>query len=209
MALFVIPASLLPDKQMNNKSTIKLILDGKNPTANSPINNPGNPGNADKPKKAATTTKPKVKGQGEVLSAAAKPAAPKVQQKRKAPNRKTTSEHRSQAVITQPENLPSQKDATLEVPAASGAKSKAIVFDPKLKRILNQERNRVRPLESSDALYTTATGTFVQLGDKCFDLKDLPAGSDSDLNPWFRTKCPKNTRSQADINRLAEKYRIP
>ncbi|WP_444884897.1 hypothetical protein [Microbulbifer sp. PSTR4-B] len=208
MVLLTIPVSVPPDNQLNKQSTIRFILKHKKPTASSPINSPDSAG---RPKRSVTTTKPKV-GQNEVLpaaSATAKPPSSGIQQKHEAPIRVTTSEHRDLANTTQPENLSSQKAVTLTVPAESGAKSKAVVFDPRLKRALDRENNKVRQLQTKDALYTTATGTFVQLGDKCFDLKDLPAGSDSDLNPWFRAKCPKNSRSQADIERLAEKYGIP
>jgi len=91
-----------------------------------------------------------------------------------------------------------------------GAKRQATVFDPLLEKKLARERNKVRKFQPEEANYTTATGTFVQVGDRCFDVKDLPAGNtDSDLNPWFKAKCPNNSRSQAEIDRLAEKYGIP
>ncbi|WP_152453556.1 hypothetical protein [Microbulbifer sp. THAF38] len=212
MALLIIPVVLPSGKQVNNQSTIKLVLQYKDPTASSPINNSDSPASADKLEKSANITKPKVKGQAEVLpaaTAAEKPSSPGIRQKRDAPNRETINEQSSTAVTTQPENLSPQKATTLTVPAESGAKNKAVVFDPRLKRALDRENNKVRQLQTKDALYTTATGTFVQLDDKCFDLKDLPAGSNSDLNPWFRAKCPTSSRSQADIDRLAEKYGIP
>lgn len=96
------------------------------------------------------------------------------------------------------------------VTVGPGTKRKATVFDPMLEKRLVRERNKVRKFQPTEANYKTATSTFVQVGNRCFNVKDLPVGNtDSDLNPWFKAKCPKNSRSQADIDRLAEKYGIP
>ncbi|WP_445366044.1 hypothetical protein ACJJJB_08295 [Microbulbifer sp. ANSA001] len=110
-----------------------------------------------------------------------------------------------------PDHLGMEKPTpTLEASGDSEARSQPTVFDPVLERKLAQQRNRVRRLERTEAMYTTTTGTFVEVGDRCFNVKDLPPGNtNSDLNPWFRAKCPDNSRSKAEIDRLAEKYGIP
>ncbi|WP_444931026.1 hypothetical protein ACJJIF_04375 [Microbulbifer sp. SSSA002] len=97
----------------------------------------------------------------------------------------------------------------IDTPVAPGAEHQPTVFDSVLAKKLARERNKIRRFEPVEARYKTATGTFTQIGDRCFDVKETSAGStDSDLNSWFRAKCPNNSRSQADIDRLAEKYGI-
>ncbi|MFA0811124.1 hypothetical protein [Microbulbifer epialgicus] len=98
----------------------------------------------------------------------------------------------------------------MDMPVNFGTESQSTVFDPVMERKLARERSKVPRFEHTEVNYTTATGTFVQVGDRCFDVKDMPPGNrNSDLNPWFGAKCPNNSRSKEDIDRLAEKYGIP
>ncbi|WP_413661973.1 hypothetical protein ACG1BZ_11875 [Microbulbifer sp. CNSA002] len=97
-----------------------------------------------------------------------------------------------------------------DFPIAPRSGRQPTVFNPVLERKIARERNKVRRYQPTENRYQTSTGTFVQVGDRCFDVKELPAtNTDSDLNPWFGAKCPDNSRSQAEIDRLAEKYGIP
>ncbi|WP_444913799.1 hypothetical protein [Microbulbifer sp. TRSA007] len=97
-----------------------------------------------------------------------------------------------------------------DFPTAPRSGRQPSVFNPALERKIARERNKVRRYQPTENRYQTSTGTFVQVGDRCFDVKELPAtNTDSDLNPWFGAKCPDNSRSQAEIDRLAEKYGIP
>ncbi|WP_444913086.1 hypothetical protein [Microbulbifer sp. PAAF003] len=97
-----------------------------------------------------------------------------------------------------------------DFPTAPRSGRQPTVFNPALERKIARERNKVRRYQPTENRYQTSTGTFVQVGDRCFDVKELPAtNTDSDLNPWFGAKCPDNSRSQAEIDRLAEKYGIP
>ncbi|WP_445354199.1 hypothetical protein ACJJI5_12525 [Microbulbifer sp. EKSA008] len=97
-----------------------------------------------------------------------------------------------------------------DLPTAPRSGRQPSVFNPALERKIARERNKVRRYQPTENRYQTSTGTFVQVGDRCFDVKELPAtNTDSDLNPWFGAKCPDNSRSQAEIDRLAEKYGIP
>lgn len=120
--------------------------------------------------------------------------------------------------FTVPENTPPAArtaDATVEQPAKpaapeGGAKSRSTVFDPGLAKKLARERNKVRKFKAEDAEYRTTTGTFVQRGDRCWEVKQLISGdTSSESSQWLRQKCPKNSRSRSDIDRLARKYGIP
>ncbi len=106
--------------------------------------------------------------------------------------------------------VPTVINPQLSVPTDPRAGSQSTVFDPKLEEKLIRDRNKVRKFLPKDARYKTSTGRFVQIGDRCWDVKDVPVSNkNSDLNPWFRAKCPNNSRAQSDIDRLAEKYGIP
>ncbi|MCW8126532.1 hypothetical protein [Microbulbifer halophilus] len=107
-----------------------------------------------------------------------------------------------------------QKDTagTTERPATpeSGAKSRSTVFDPNLAKKLARERHKVRKFKSEDDNYRTATGTFVQQGDRCWEVLQLVSGdTSSESSQWLRRKCPGASRSKSDIDRLARKYGIP
>ena len=78
------------------------------------------------------------------------------------------------------EDIPSAIDrpATAYQPNTR-AKSRSTVFDPRLAGKLAEERNRVQKFESTNTDYMTTTGTFVQRGDRCWDVKQLISGDTS------------------------------
>ncbi|MFC6635218.1 hypothetical protein [Microbulbifer taiwanensis] len=91
-----------------------------------------------------------------------------------------------------------------------GAKSRSTVFDPRLAEKLARERKRVQKFDSRDTEHMTSTGTFVQQGDRCWEVKKLlPDDIDSNLTQDFNVKCTKRRRPGDDIDRLARKYGIP
>lgn len=96
-------------------------------------------------------------------------------------------------------------------PADSGAKSRSTVFDPELRKKLVHERNKIQKFHANDAAYMTATGKFVQQGDRCWDVVKLaPDDEIGGSEQWFRRKCPMNvSRPSSDTDRLAEKYGLP
>ncbi|MCO1336130.1 hypothetical protein MO867_17500 [Microbulbifer sp. OS29] len=109
-----------------------------------------------------------------------------------------------------PSSISAVGSRVLDAPIGPEMRRQPAVFDPYLEKKLTRERSKIRRFKPVVAKYKTNTGTFTQVGDRCFDVKELPAGiTDSDLNSWFKVKCPNNSRPQENIDRLAEKYGIP
>jgi len=106
---------------------------------------------------------------------------------------------------------PSQTPATEgdEAPH-EGARHRSTVFDPRLREQLSHERNKVKKFVPRRAEYMTNTGTFIQHGDTCGEIRELvPQDIDGHAEQWFQIKCTKRRRPQEDIDRLARKYGIP
>lgn len=110
-----------------------------------------------------------------------------------------------------PENHSNTLLKSADQPTDFGAQSRSTIFDPKLRKKLAHERNKIQKFHASDAAYMTATGKFVQQGDRCWDVVKLAPGDEiGGSDQWFRRKCPMNiSRPPSDIDRLAEKYGLP
>ena len=148
------------------------------------------------PKKLPTAQQPKP---AQKNSAPAPEKARNTQRKSSPPQEASTIHNRNPATQTP---SPTEK--------LDGAKSRSTVFDPRLAGRLAQERNKVKKFTPRSAEYMTSTGTFIQNGNKCVEVKKLIAiDIDSNLSQEFKIKCTKRRRPQADIDRLAEKYGIP
>ncbi|WP_143731970.1 hypothetical protein [Microbulbifer sp. GL-2] len=201
-ALVAIPFTPTPDTTTDFPSPLEIILlSSKNTEASlAPNTGPANPQEIELEKPQASSH-PDKQGRGKSTSI---PEVPRTE---------------IEAQTQEGESMPFPKPRTRSllgsenmdnVSPDSGAKRQATVFDPVLEKKLVRERSKVGRFQPTEANYRTATSTFVQVGDRCFDVKDSPPGNtDSDLNPWFRAKCPSNSRSRADIDRLADKYGIP
>ncbi|WP_323843801.1 hypothetical protein [Microbulbifer magnicolonia] len=113
----------------------------------------------------------------------------------------------SESGATKP--APPQRQAT-DPSMEIGAKDKSTVFDPRLRNRLTQQRNRVQKFAPRSAEFMTSTGTFIQNGDSCAEVRELvPLDIDSNVTQPFRIKCTKRRRSAEDTDRLARKYGIP
>lgn len=185
---------------------LPLSLDRELPRRNPPIRitivQPPKPEVVPAPAKtiepAAATTEPP----------AATPAKPASPSKPTKPKPSPATPKPTAEVEKQPAPVQSAGD-TRPPPAETGAKSRSTVFDPGLAKKLARERNKVRRFESEDARYRTATGTFVQQGDRCWEVVQLVGDTSTESSQWLRRKCPGTSRSGADIDRLARKYGIP
>lgn len=106
------------------------------------------------------------------------------------------------------------KEAIKEVLAqprtTNSAQEPSTVFDPRLAEKIARERNKVKKFKSRDTEMMTVNGTFVQNGDKCYEIRELlPHDIDSNVSQRFNIKCSKRRRPEEDIERLAHKYGIP
>ena len=91
-----------------------------------------------------------------------------------------------------------------------GAKSRSTVFDTRLAGRLRRERNKVPIFTAHKVEFMTATGTYIQHGDRCVEVKKLILSDiDSNLSQPFKVKCTKRLRPKEDTDRLARKYGIP
>ncbi|WP_237060535.1 hypothetical protein [Microbulbifer sediminum] len=127
-----------------------------------------------------------------------------------APARKGTATQKpvSRAVSEPVTEAPSKQPPTAN--NHQGAKTRSTIFDPRLLRQLEQERNKVQKFKKLEAEFMTATGTFIQNGDYCAEIRKVLVGdADSNLYQPFTIKCTKWRRPQEDIDRQAEKYGIP
>ncbi|MBB3061396.1 hypothetical protein [Microbulbifer rhizosphaerae] len=196
-ALITIPVSLvplLPGTAASNKYPLKIILLSSKNTEASQAPNTDHPTTPAKPRKPERRSAEKSN-----KAEAGRPPAPS----------RPDAEIQSKST-PKPETPSTAGTRSMDIPADSGAKSRSTVFDPKLEKKLARERNKVRKFKSRDTEYTTTTGTFVQQGDRCWEVKKSdPSDMSSESSLWFRMKCPKASRSESDIDRLAEKYGIP
>ncbi|WP_299947198.1 hypothetical protein [uncultured Microbulbifer sp.] len=227
-ALIAIPASLVPqDRDMAAGKQSSLQIKLVNHQMTRPAATSGQSSTQHNPRKLVEQSKPRPKG-GPLSRTGASPAT--LEKIQKAERR---SIERSSQPGAAPQSAPSAPSAESQgepppkfetytpaeawpmgIPADSDRdKSRSTVFNPKLRKRLDLERNKIRKFESADTEYATATGTgsrFVRQGDRCWDVKKTnpdDIGSDSAL--WFGSKCPNTSRSLAEIDQLAEKYGIP
>ncbi len=207
--LIAIPASLAPqDRDMVAGKQFSLQIKLVNHKKTRPAANNGLSPTQHNPRKLVEQSKPKPKAERRSTERSSQPGA--------APH-STLYEPSTESQDEPPpkfETYTPTETWPMGIPADSyGDKSRSTVFNPKLRKRLDLERNKIRKFESADTEYATTTGTgsrFVRQGDRCWDVKKTnPDGIGSDSTLWFGSKCPGVSRSQAEIDQLAEKYGIP
>lgn len=166
-------------------------------------------------RKDRTTKHPPVTAPNENTEKPATPEAPtdslEPRQETPAPpaSKDAATQKATQKVVSEPVTAaPAEQPTTAD--SHQGAKTRSTVFDPRLARQLEQERNKVQKFKKPEAELMTATGTFIQNGNYCAEIRKVLVGdADSYIYQDFKIKCTKRRRPQEDIDRLAEKYGIP
>lgn len=112
--------------------------------------------------------------------------------------------------LTEDKVSPAINQNTQGTEKVEGAKSRSTIFNPRLAGRIRRERNKVQNFTAPSTEFMTATGTYIQHGDRCVEVKKLILSDiDSNLSQPFKVKCTKRRRAQEDIDRLTRKYGIP